>query len=299
VPAALWLAGKRTGRRWLGQLNAVGELIYLVEEGTGRTYLVDTGAAVSVVPFRGRSATATAYLTGPDNTVIPAWGSVQLQLRFGGRIFSGDFVQAAVSKPILGVDFLARHKLLVDAARHRVLDARSLQPLAPPSIPCRHSPLAAAIGHIAPAVRELLTAFPKIVSDGNARPQPHHGVEHVVETTGQPLHAKACRLDQDKLRAAEAEFRALEAAGIIRRSDSAWASPLHMVPKKDGTWWPCSNYRRLNMVTRPDCYPLPSLADFANKLHGCRYFSVVDLVKGYHQIPMAASDIAKTAIVTP
>jgi hypothetical protein len=59
------------------------------------------------------------------------------------------------------------------------------------------------------------------------------------------------------------------------------------------------NYHRLNMVTRPDRYPLPSLADFANKLHDSRYFLVVDLVKGYHQIPMAARDIAKMAILTP
>jgi hypothetical protein len=81
-------------------------------------------------------------------------------------------------------------------------------------------------------VRELLTAFPKIVGDGDARPQPRHGVEHVIETTGQPLHAKVRRLAPDKLRAAEAEFRALEAAGIIRRSDSAWVSPLHMVLRR-------------------------------------------------------------------
>jgi hypothetical protein len=51
-----------------------------------------------------------------------------------------------------------------------------------------------------------------------------HGVEHVVETTGQPVFAKARRLDPDKLRAAEAEFKALEAAGIVRRSDSHWSS---------------------------------------------------------------------------
>jgi hypothetical protein len=236
VRVPLWLAGKRTGRRWLGQLTAVGGLIFLKEEGTSRAYLVDTGAAVSVVPFCGRPTTATAYLTGPENKIIPAWGSVQLQLRFGGKLLSGDFVQAAVNKPILGMDFLARRKLLVDAAGRRVLDAQSLQLLAPPNIPCCRSPLAAAVVHIAPAVRELLTAFPKIVGDGDARPQPRHGVEHVMETTGRPLHAKARRLAPDKLRAAEAEFRALEAAGIIRRSDLAWASPLHMVPKKDGMW---------------------------------------------------------------
>jgi hypothetical protein len=83
VPFALWLAGKRAGRQWLGQLTAAGGLIFLKEEGTGRAYLVDTRAAVSVVPFRGHSATATANLTGPDNKVILAWGSVQLQLCFG------------------------------------------------------------------------------------------------------------------------------------------------------------------------------------------------------------------------
>jgi hypothetical protein len=75
---------------------------FLAEDESGKTYLVDTGAAVSVMPFRGRPATATAYLTGPDSTVIPAWGTVQLQLRFGGQTFAGDFVQAAVNKPILG-----------------------------------------------------------------------------------------------------------------------------------------------------------------------------------------------------
>jgi hypothetical protein len=72
-----------------------------------------------------------------------------------------------------------------------------------------------------------------------------------------------------------------------------------MVPKKDGSWRPCGDYRRLNLATKPDRYPLPSLADLSNKLHGCKYFSVIDLVKGYHQIPMAAADIPKTAITTP
>jgi hypothetical protein len=120
-----------------------------------------------------------------------------------------------------------------------------------------------------------------------------------VETKGRPVFAKARRLDPDKLRAAEAEFRQLEAAGIIRRSDSPWSSPLHMVRKKDGSWRPCGDYRRLNLATVHDRYPLPSILDLSNKLHGCRFFSCIDLVKGYHQIPMAQEDIQKTAIVTP
>ena len=72
-----------------------------------------------------------------------------------------------------------------------------------------------------------------------------------------------------------------------------------MVRKADGTWRPCGDYRRLNGVTIPDTYPLPNMMDFTAKASGCTVFSKIDLRKGYHQIPMRAADIAKTAIITP
>jgi hypothetical protein len=57
--------------------------------------------------------------------------------------------------------------------------------------------------------------------------------------------------------------------------------------KKDGSWRPCSDYRQLNLATTHARYPLPSVLDLSNKLHSCKFFSCIDLVKGYHQIPMA------------
>ena len=45
-------------------------------------------------------------------------------------------------------------------------------------------------------------------------------MEHVIETYGQPLFARARQLDQAKLESAKAEFRKMEEAGIIRHSDS-------------------------------------------------------------------------------
>ncbi len=57
-----------------------------------------------------------------------------------------------------------------------------------------------------------------------------------------------------------------------------------MVRKKDGSWRTCGDYRRLNLATTHNRYPLPSILDLSNKLHGCKYFSCIDLVKGYHQI---------------
>jgi hypothetical protein len=72
-----------------------------------------------------------------------------------------------------------------------------------------------------------------------------------------------------------------------------------MVPKKDGLWRSCGGYRRLNLVTTPDKYPLPNMQDLSNGLHGCTNFSNIDLVKGYYQIPVVNKDILNTAIKTP
>ena len=72
-----------------------------------------------------------------------------------------------------------------------------------------------------------------------------------------------------------------------------------MVPKKEGTVRPCCDYHRLNERTVNDGYPIPHIHDFTAGLAGSKIFSKVDLVKGYHQIPVRAEDVPKTAIASP
>jgi hypothetical protein len=91
----------------------------------------------------------------------------------------------------------------------------------------------------------------------------------------------------------------MEKAGITRSSNSPWGSPLHLVPKKDGSWRPCGNYRPLKAITIPDKYPLPNMHSLNDRMAGCSVFSKIDLVKAYHQIPIVKEDIPKTMMATP
>ena len=145
----------------------------------------------------------------------------------------------------------------------------------------------------------ILDEFPGIVAPFSADRPPTHKVRHLIETTGRPVTARFRRLDAVRLKAAKDEFAAMLRAGIIRRSSSCWSSPLHMVPKKDGTWRPCGDFRRLNAATKDDKYPLPNMADLSARLDGCTIFSKLDLQKGYLQVPVAAADVEKTAVITP
>jgi hypothetical protein len=147
---------------------------------------------------------------------------------------------------------------------------------------------------------DVLKEFPEVVNKSKVLPAVRHNVQHVIElTTQRPVSSRYRRLDAGKLQTARMEFASMEKQGIVRRSNSSWASPLHMVEKADGTWRPCGDYRRLNLVTKPDLYPSPHLEDMSARLAGKRVFSKIDLRKGYYQVPVAASDVQKTAVITP
>jgi hypothetical protein len=150
-----------------------------------------------------------------------------------------------------------------------------------------------------PAFRQIFSQFQDVANAEGRLPPAKHKTLHHIKTTGPPTTARFRHLDAAKLAAAKADFAKLERDGIIRRSSSAWSAPLHMVMKPDGTWRPCGDYCRLNLVTTPDSYPLPNIQDLSARLHGCSIFSKLDLCKGYYQIPVQEGDIHKTAVITP
>ena len=59
-------------------------------------------------------------------------------------------------------------------------------------------------------------------------------------------------------------------------SDSRWVSPLVVVPKKNGKWHICVDYRVLNKATKKDHFPLPFIDQVLDTLVGKQFFSFLD-----------------------
>ncbi|XP_061566754.1 uncharacterized protein LOC133420887 [Cololabis saira] len=277
------------------------ELLFIADSASGKRFLVDSGSQLSLLP-----PTATDRSTGgngpplsaANGSSITTFGTRSVTVCFNGRRFESDFVIASVAVPIIGADFLCANGLLVDVANRRLIDAVTFM-----TFPCEtggSGPLAHASFLAAGNVfQRLLAEFPRLIKPVFSTATTRHGVEHYVTTTGPPVFARARRLDTQKLAIAKEEFASMERLGIVRRSKSPWASPLHMVPKADGSWRPCGDFHRLNNVTVHDRYPVPHIQDFSAHLAGTTIFSKVDLVRGYHQVPMRAEDVPKTAVITP
>ena len=96
----------------------------------------------------------------------------------------------------------------------------------------------------------------------------------------------------------QAQIDDLLAQGHIRPSNSPYGAPVLFVPKKDGRWRMCVDYRALNKQTIRDRYPLPRIDDLLDRLGQARHFTTLDLASGYHQIAVKEEDIPKTAFRT-
>ena len=124
------------------------------------------------------------------------------------------------------------------------------------------------------------------------------GKYRIELTDKTPIYQRPRRFAKPTSDAIEQQCEELQEAGIIEPSKSPWSSPLVPIRKPDGTIRLCVDYRKLNLVTVSDRFPMPNLLDAIYSLHGKRYFTSLDLVRGYYQMTIDPESREYTAFST-
>jgi hypothetical protein len=123
--------------------------------------------------------------------------------------------------------------------------------------------------------------------------------EHVIDTgDAQPINTVPHTMPHHLRPVLREELDNLLEQEIIEPSNSEWAAPIVYVRKKDGSWRLCVDFRKLNLVAKVCVYPLPRINDVFTILQGSRYFSTLDLAKGFWQIKLADESKGKTGFTT-
>ena len=110
---------------------------------------------------------------------------------------------------------------------------------------------------------------------------------HVIQITENTAIWQKPRTFSDHVnKEIDRQCQELEMMDIIERCHSEWSSPVVPVRKSDGSLRLCIDYRKVNKVTKRENFPIPNLLDSIYSAHKVKYFSKLDLVKGYYHIPI-------------
>ena len=159
---------------------------------------------------------------------------------------------------------------------------------------------AAASEPLPPRVSALMADFPKVFEEAEGvekDPPVRHPIR--LQDGARPSHVKPYRFSETQKNEMREQVSLLLHKGWIRPSLSPWGAPVLLVPKKDGTWRFCVDFRNLNAVTVRDSFPLPRIDDLLHKVGQASVFSKMDMQSGFHQVPMEGDSIETTAFSLP
>lgn len=144
---------------------------------------------------------------------------------------------------------------------------------------------------------KLINDFPSLFTDV---PSQTSVLKHNIKvTTSVPIKQHPYRTNATKRALMKQEVDYLLEHGFAKPSVSPWSSPCLLVPKPDGTFRFCTDYRKVNSVTVPDSYPLPRMDDCVDSIGAARFVSKLDLLKGYWQVPLTPEASEISAFATP
>lgn len=119
------------------------------------------------------------------------------------------------------------------------------------------------------------------------------------EVIGRPYKEKLRPLSPALRKELQDQIESMLKAGVIRPCRSPWGSVPVFVKKKDGGWRMAVDYRGVNRQLKSDCYPIPNAWDNIQQASGHRFYTCLDGMWGFWNVPLEESSREVTAVLTP
>jgi hypothetical protein len=199
---------------------------------------------------------------------------------------------------ILGMDWLTKHNGIISCVDKTILltDHQEKSVLCKAQPPTQDPMVFSLAAESISVVEEFMDVFPEELPGMPPEGEVEFYIDLLPGTAPiakRPYRMAPIELAELKLKIAERQHK-----GYIRPGSSPWGALVLFVTKKDGSMRMCIDYRSLNEVTIKNKYPLPRIDDLFDQLQGAKYFSMIDLRSGYHQLRIKEADVQKTVFVT-
>ncbi|KRH93398.1 pol polyprotein [Pseudoloma neurophilia] len=251
--------------------------------------LIDTGADISLIHKNDLPDDIIIFPTKLGVRVanyneIEICGQAQnIPILINGKQFSWSPIvtQSKITSPIIGIDIITHDlSIIIDHIRSN-LTLNSLYTICNLS----HSPEEEMKDRFKDLFKTEITQLNRC----------NQGEHHIMTTKEMPITQPIHRFSIHQEQQIDNEIDKMLRSGVIVESNSPWRAAVVPISKPDGSLRLCQDYRPLNNITIKDAYPVPRIDYIIDSLQKAKYFSVLDAISGYYQIPMSKDSAEKTA----
>jgi hypothetical protein len=280
--------------------------VVLFDSGASHSFISATYVEKHNLPIALLRCQMIVSSAGGDMPARQLCSKVNLKIRGVDFVANLIVLESKDIDIILGMDWLGKHKVLIDYAKKSVKlttpDGKELEFIAEPILTAKGvanhvkvNQLDASQGSEVPVVNEFPNFFPEELPDM----PPDRDIEFVIELKRSTalIYKTSFRMTTPYLAVLKEHIKVLLEKGFIHPSSSPWGAPVIFVPKKDGTQRLCVDYHALAEVIIKNKYPLPRIDDLFDQLCDVCVFSKIDLQSGYHQLKVRECDIPKTTFI--